>query len=208
MPACRRAAHTTSGGTRDSQSMQRTLIHSKASALMAALLTAIVFTGCSTLQVGHDFDHSASLSGYHSYNFMERERHGTSNPLVVQRARDAIETELKRKGFVPVAAEQADFAVDFTIGARDRTEIESLPATYVAYRWWDIQGWWEPYWGSQLDVRQYKEGTLSIDVFDARTHRPVWHGWAKKELTRSDLEHSEAPIRAAVSAVLQAFPPH
>jgi len=52
----------------------------------------------------------------------------------------------------------------------------------------------------------YREGTLSIDVFDAHTHRPVWHGWAKKELTREDQEHSEAPIRAAVAAVLAAFP--
>ena len=137
------------------------------------------------------------------------ERHGTANALVVQRARDAIETELAHKGFVPAAvSEQADFIVDFTIGARERTDVESFPATYVAYGWWDARGWWEPYWVSQVDVRNYKEGTLSIDVFDSRTHRPVWHGWAKKELTRSDLEHSEAPIRAAVSAVLQPFPPH
>jgi hypothetical protein len=58
-----------------------------------------------------------------------------------------------------------------------------------------------------LDVRQYREGTLSIDVFDAKTHRPVWHGWAKKELTRADIENSEGPIRKAVTAILAKFPP-
>ena len=43
-------------------------------------------------------------------------------------------------------------------------------------------GWWgRPYWGRDVDVRQYREGTLSIDLFDVRTHRPVWHDWAKKE---------------------------
>jgi hypothetical protein len=44
-------------------------------------------------------------------------------------------------------------------------------------------------------------------VFDGHSHRPVWHGWARKELSRSDIEHSEAPIRAAVAAVLAPFPP-
>jgi len=175
---------------------------------VATLLVTLILTGCSTLQVGHDFDHSAVFSEYRSYNLMEREHHGSSNPLVVQRARDAIEAELTRKGFAKAAtAGQADFVVDFTIGARDRTDVRTFPTTYVEYGWWDARGWWEPYWGSQVDVRNYKEGTLSIDVFDTRTHRPVWHGWAKKELTRSDLEHSEAPIRTAVSAVLQPFPP-
>lgn len=177
--------------------------------LTAALLAGLAQTSCSTLRVGADFDHSAVFSGYRTYNLMAREHHGSGNPLVVQRARDAIGAELTRKGFTEVAVgDSADFVVDFTIGAKDRTDVQSIPATYVAYGWWDARGWWEPYWGSQVDVRNYKEGTLSVDIFDTRTHRPVWHGWAKKELSRSDLEHSEAPIRAAVSAVLQPFPPH
>lgn len=61
--------------------------------------------------------------------------------------------------------------------------------------------------GGAIDVRQYREGTLAIDIFDAHTNKPVWHGWAKKELTRSDIERSEAPIRTAVAAVLEKFPP-
>lgn len=182
-------------------------LHS-ASWLIAALL-GLILAGCSTLRVGADFDHATSFPEYHAFSFMEREHHGSHNPLVVQRARDAIEAELIRKGFVVASsAEKADFVVDFTIGARDRMDVHSYPATYVGYGWWDNPGWWGgPYWGGQLDVRQYREGTLSIDIFDARTHRPVWHGWAKKELTRSDMEHSEAPIRAAVAAVLERFPP-
>ena len=160
------------------------------------------------MRVGSDYDHSVSVSEYHTYSLMVREHHGSGNPLVVQRARDAIQAELKRKGFVEGnAAEQVDFVVDFTIGARDRMDVHSYPATYFDPGW-DHSGWWgRPYWGSEVDVRQYREGTLSIDMFDARSHRPVWHGWARKELTDSDIEHSEAPIRAAVGAVLEKFPP-
>lgn len=175
--------------------------------IAATLLGVIVLTGCSTLRVGDDFDRSASFSGYHTFTLMAREHHGTDNPLAVQRARDAIEAELLSKGFAASDSASADFIVDFTIGARDRVDVQSYPDSYVGYGFWNSRGWWEPYWGSHLDVRQYREGTLSIDVFDPKAHRPVWHGWAKKELSQSDIRQSEAPIRAAVAAVLKNFPP-
>ena len=180
----------------------------KISWFASTFLAGLTLAGCTTLRVGTDFDHSARFSGYHTFNLMEREHRGSVNPLVVQRARDAIEAELLRHGFTASGSTgQADFDVDFTIGARDRMDTPSYPDAYVRHGFWDARDWWDPYWGSELDVRQYREGTLSIDIFDPRTHRPVWHGWAKKELTQSDIEHSEEPIRASVAAVLKNFPP-
>ncbi|MFL6605886.1 MAG: DUF4136 domain-containing protein [Steroidobacteraceae bacterium] len=186
-------------------------------ALALAVVTAAVMTlvaGCATTgQVGSDYDRAASFANYHTFTLMKREHHGTTpstNPLVVQRAEDAIKTELQRRGYQftddPAAG---DFAVDFTIGSQERTDINSYPDPYIGPGWgWGHRGWWGgPYWGDNLDVRQYREGTLSIDVFDARSHRPVWHGWAKKELSRSDMEHSAEAIRKSVDSVLAKFPP-
>ena len=166
----------------------------------------LVLGACATVRVGSDFDRSANFSGYHAYSWMAREHHGSRNPLVAQRARDAIQAELTRKGYTSVTdAGSADFVVDFTIGSQERRDVESYPVTYADV-YWGYPGWWGPYWGTRLDVRQYREGTLAIDIFDAHSHRPVWHGWAKKELTQSDMERSEAPIREAVQKVLSRFP--
>jgi Domain of unknown function (DUF4136) len=179
-----------------------------ARASLLAMAAGLALSACATLRVASDFDHGASFAGYHSFAWMPRERHGSANPLVVQRAHDAIDTELKARGFSAASdSASADFIVDYTIGSRERTDVQSYPAGYVMPEW-GYRGWWGyPYWGSEVDVRQYREGTLSIDVFDGRSHRAVWHGWARKELTRSDVEHSEAPIREAVAAVLSRFPP-
>jgi len=176
---------------------------------LVAVLSGLALAACAEVRVASDFDHAASFAAYHSFGWMPREHHGSANPLVAQRAHDAIEAELKARGFNEVAdPAAADFVVDFTIGSHERIEVESYPAGYVTPGWWGYRGWWGyPYWGSEVDVRQYREGTLSIDLFDGHSHRPVWHGWARKELTRSDIEHSEAPIRAAVAAVLAQFPP-
>jgi len=175
---------------------------------LAAVGAAVVLAGCASLKVGNDYDRAADFSGYRSFSLMSREHHGPRNPLVTQRARDAIQAELTRRGFSLVSnAAAADFVVDFTIGSRERVDIESYPAPYAG-PYWGYPGWWGyRYWGSEVDARQYREGTLSIDIFDAHTHKPVWHGWATKELTQSNIEHSETPIRAAVKSVLSTFPP-
>ncbi len=165
-----------------------------------------LLTSCATMQVGSDFDHAATFSAYHAFAWMPREQYGSRNPLVIQRARDAIQAELTRKGFVYASDSAADFIVDFTIGSRERVDVQSYPAPYDGV-YWTLPGWWGPYWGTTVDVHKYREGTLSIDIFDARSHKPVWHGWAKKELNRSDMERSEGPIRAAVNSILAHFPP-
>lgn len=178
--------------------------------IVAAAIVLTLVSACTTLQVGSDYDHAASFQHYKSFTVMQRSHSGTSNPLVAVRASDAIRADLLQKGFIEASdPTKADFTVDFTIGARERTDINTYPDPYVGPTWgWGSMGWWGgPYWGTSLDVRQYHEGTLSVDVFDTHTHRPVWHGWAKKELTRSDIENSAEPIRNAVAAVLDEFPP-
>jgi Domain of unknown function (DUF4136) len=170
-----------------------------ASGLSAACLIA----ACTTLHVGNDYDRTANFGTYHTFTLLQREHPGIPNPLVATRVEEDIKQELQRRGYALTAdATSADFVVDFTIGSQERTDISSYPAAYAGP--WFVGG---PYWGGTIDVRQYHEGTLGIDIFDARTHRPVWHGWAKKELTQKDFEQPAEPVGKAVSSVLGRFPP-
>jgi len=176
--------------------------------LLVPALAALALIGCATLQVGSDYDKSVSFANYHAFALMQREHKDTDNPLVPVRAEDAIRDELTRRGYQLVSdPASADFVVDFTIGSQERTQVTSYPYPYAG-PWWGGGYWWGgPYWGGGIDTYTYQEGTLSIDVFDGHTHRPVWHGWAKKTLSRSDIEHSEGPIKQAVAQVLGKFPP-
>jgi hypothetical protein len=165
--------------------------------VMGALLM-----GCTSLRVSSDYDRNTTFANYHTYAWVPREHFGSPNPLVERRAHEAIESELESRGFrLAEDPGRADFVVDFTIGSRDRVNVQSYPVPYRG-PWM----WGGAYYGSQVDVRQYREGTLAIDVFDGRTHQPVWTGRASKELSRADQERSEGPIREAVTAVLAEFP--
>ena len=168
-----------------------------------ALLASLALAACATLETGVDFDRSAGFSGYQSFGWLPRTHQGIRNPLNVRRVQDAIRVELEAKGLrFEAQLARADLAVDFTMSSQERTDITSFPVEYRGgWRWGG------GYFGSEIDVRQYREGTLAIDVFDARGHRPIWHGWAKKPLSRKDLENPGPSIRAAVAAVLARYPP-
>ncbi len=126
------------------------------------------------------------------------------SPLNRKRIEEAIENTLTAKGFQKTADRAAaDFVLSYTVGARDRLDVYSYPAPYGGAWHWGY-----PYWGRDVDVTMYTEGTLSIDVFDGKTHQPVWHGWASKRITEQDVERAAEQIPPAVNAILANFPPH
>ena len=177
-------------------------VHARTAQLARTFLAtaaALVLAACATqAEIASDYDRSANFAAFHTFALVQREHPGVPNPLVAVRVQEDITQALQRGGYT-LAAEpaSADFLVDFTIGAQDRMDVHSYPGAFPG----------GPFWGSNIDVRQYREGTLTIDIFDQRTHRPVWHASAQKELTRKDLEQPAEPVSEAVGSVLAKFPP-
>jgi len=176
------------------------------------VLTFDLLSGCaSQLRVGSDYDRSATFRDYHTFAVMQREHRGLENPLnplVAARVEDAIRADLRERGYVEASDPRvADFIVDFTVGSRERTDITTYPDPYAGWGWGRPRSWGGPYWGDSVDVHEYREEILSVDVFDGQSHRPVWHGWAKKERSDEDIEHSAGPLQRAVATLLAKFPP-
>ena len=182
--------------SRAADAIKRTAQVSRAVLLMGS---AFSLACCASKpQIASDYDRSVNFSTYHTFALMRREQRGVPESLLTMRAERDITQELQRRGYT-VASDpaSADFAIDFRIVARDRIAITSYPAAYGR----------PSVWGGNIDVHPYSEGTLTIDVFDGRTHRPVWHGGAQKELSRTDFGQPAEPMSQAVSSVLAAFPP-
>ncbi|MBK0329204.1 DUF4136 domain-containing protein [Rhodobacteraceae bacterium F11138] len=132
---------------------------------------------------------------------------------------DALKAEFQRKGyrFVPTGA--ADFAVSFTMGARDKIELRQYPAPYVST--YDAWAWGGRYYGpgyrvpytafgppmTQPEPVSVTEGTFSVDVFDTRIKRPIWHAQAKKRLNDAELAGASAQrLAQAAQTILKEFP--
>lgn len=173
--------------------------------------SVVVLAGCATtLETHSDHDSAQSFAAYHTFAWMADqpmiappEQVAQVSPLNRRRIEAAIESELLAKGFQKAAERgAADFVVSYTVGARDRVDVHSYPTPYGGTWLW---GW--PYFGHDVDVTMYRQGTLAIDVFDVKTHQPVWHGWGSKRIDEHDVKHAAEIIPPAVVAILKDFPP-
>jgi hypothetical protein len=174
---------------------------------LAALGIALLLAACATMQTGSDQHPAAAFGSYATYAWISdeplirpRDPELQISALTVRRIQEAIDSGLAAKRYRRIdAASQADFVVSFTVGARDRIDAESYPVPY--------RGPWLWRWSAHdVDVQVYREGTLSIDIFDGDSRQPVWHGWARKTITEADEANPGPAIDKAVGKILRRFP--
>lgn len=159
----------------------------------------LLLVGCASgPTVNVDSDPSANVSGYRTYSWAFSSTPRGMNPLTYERVKSSIDSNLASRGYSQ--ASPGDFAVGFTLGARDKVEVDDFGAYGPYYRGW---GWGPRY--SNLDVRNVTEGTLTIDIYDTGTKKPVWHGVATQNIGSTAVTQEQ--IDVAVNAVLAKFGP-
>lgn len=174
-----------------------------------AIVISLACAGCATTPEFHSqAAPDAPLASYRTYTWaFEGPAPGTSNPMTSQAIRDSLDRKLRDGGFSPAPAGQADMIVAYTVGARDKVDVTDwgpigpfYPGYGRAYRY----GWAYPY--RDVDVRTVTEGSLALDIFDAATQRPAWHGIASQRLGSGsiDPELIEAATQGLVDRFLEA----
>ena len=185
-------------------------------------LVSLGLAACaSTFEASYDSDPSQDFTAYQTYGWISENPmiQGSTdrvpNPLLQPKIMAAVESGLDLKGYTRVDnPETADFALSFTVGSREEIRVDSYPSTYAGYGRGGYPGWGGGYYGygyggmaTSTQVRQTTKGMLGLDVFDVKTHRPVFHAVATKTISDSDRKKMDETIQAAVDAVLGAFPP-
>ncbi len=181
--------------------------------LIVLLALVSVIAGCvSTQQARVDFDRNIEIttSHYKTFAWLNESKVLAEpvdvNPVMKVRIDHAIEQAFIAKGYQLVNdAEAADFTISYTMGSRDKVKVDSLPTTYRSAFIWG-----HGYYGgigisNNNHVRNYTEGKLAIDVYDVKTHQPVWHGWAVKRIKSSEQDNPSKAIKMVVEQVVAQF---
>ena len=111
-----------------------------------------------------------------------------------QQIQDMIASELQSKGFTPGGAEDADLLVAFSVSGQPRTDVTS--AGGGGYYGWG---------GGGTFTTHYVVGRLVIDIFDNRSKKLLWHGWADKEIFGASGDVKG--VEQVVQAIMKKFPP-
>jgi hypothetical protein len=173
-------------------------------ASVALFLVSFLLPGCSSLTVNHDFDPDANFAAYRTYVWADQRPSSSdagagANDLIAQRIRRAVDAELQKEGLTRVE-NNPDLLVAFHTGVKDKINVTDWGYTYGDYYW----GWG----GRQIDVYQYQQGTLVVDLIERSSKELVWRGWAQKTVDENPSPQKiDRTIQDAVKKMFQRYPP-
>ena len=136
--------------------------------VLALFLCACAATA-SAQTVQSDFDRSYDFSKLKTFDFAPQPFDGplAKDSLNNGSIRHALESKLMAAGYGMEEVERPDFVVVYYVTSRDKFSVQDY-------------GYGPPRWWGRRDVRvdQYTEGTLTVDLIDAKTRQLVWRGRA------------------------------
>ncbi|KQB38857.1 DUF4136 domain-containing protein [Flavobacterium daejeonense] len=166
------------------------------------LLFLFLLSACSSIRVNSDYDSHVDFSQYKTYAFHKKgiDRVQISE-LDKKRILHAIDNALMQKGMSK--SENPDLLVNIFTKEREQIDVNQFNMGW-GYGW----GWgWNPYfWGGNTYVSSSTQGTLFIDLIDAKKKELVWEGQGIGILTENRKE-KEKQINEFVSKILAQFPP-
>lgn len=175
-------------------------------------ITFIFLIGCAAQQAKVDFDQNTEINtlNYKTFAWLTNSKiigaSPTLNPVMKGRVDEAIENSFIKRGYQLVNdPEKADFAISYTMGSRDKMHVTQYPAMYQGNMRWGRGYYGGMGMATETHVSQYTEGKLAIDIFDVKSHQPVWHGWATKRISSSDKEDPNKTITTIVEQVIAQF---
>jgi hypothetical protein len=180
---------------------------------LALLALAALLTACASgPDIRSDYDHTVDFSQYKTYNFFSPL--GIENPnystIYGSVFREAISREMEARGYT--LSDDPDLLLNVSAKLQDKTKVTTYndpmpPMGYYGYRRGIYDPWYGYGYGTQTQVSQYTEGTVNIDMVDARAKRMVWEGVGVGRLKddRTNEEVREA-INAGVASMFEGYP--
>jgi hypothetical protein len=181
-------------------------------ATIATLVALAGLTACAT-RVRSDFDRDAVFSQYDSFDWIappvrasedelgsDPESPFARNSLLDKRIRAAVTSNLRSRGYQYVEDGSSNFRLNYHVTFSDKLAGSGSDFGYSRrYRRGSFSS------GFNWSVRQYKEGTVIIDIVDRAKDQLVWRGWLVSR--NRDGNYDEAEINRAVNKILMKFPP-
>lgn len=182
----------------------------KALKMLASGSMVTILAACaSSPAIKSDYDHQADFSRYRTFGYMSplgTDKAGYRT-LLTERLKDATRGQMEMRGYMYDAA-NPDLLVNFNGKLQQKTQVTEAPpppmGPYYGYRSGFYGGWPGYGWGDT--VYQYTEGTLNIDLVDARRKQMVWEGVAVGEVQNPDTATSSQNIDKAVAGIFAKYP--
>lgn len=182
------------------------------------VLAALALAGCASgPAVRTDSAPGVDFASYRTFGFvspLSTDRAGF-HTLVSQQVVASARRELEVRGleFQPDPA-QADLLVNVHAHVAEQLRVRTTPDPWVGTSYWNHRrGRYQPWPGhtrwpapSRVDVDQFSQGRLSVDLIDRSRNMLIWEGVASKRLTQRTMNDLGPAIDGAIHDVFRPFP--
>ena len=172
----------------------------------------ILAAGCAGQQVTTDYAPATSFSQFKTFALVSSPDTAAAQQLLDQRVRNAVQAQLTTKGLTPADRQNADLYVGY--GMVDKTHRQVY--TYNdGWGWGGGWGWRYYRWGVawpmtvQRRVETYTDGTVVVNLVDAKTKKVVWEGEVPDvvNLPVDNPVRATKEVDAAVTKLFTKYPP-
>jgi hypothetical protein len=171
------------------------------------LFILIIAASCSTLKMSSDYDRTADFASYKTYGFIVYLENLPYDPTMSERVLISVANELNARGMKK--SDNPDVFID----VRARKGQSKTVASYIGdtpdyYGSGYIYTWGYGFSTATINFSSYAEGTMFIDIIDAKKKQLVWQGRgiAKMDVDRNSQER-EKRIAEVVTKIFTSYPP-
>jgi hypothetical protein len=171
--------------------------------VLAPALATVLVAGCATSTAGFHMERTVDFAVYHTYLWGPPDALPVGDPRLDNNSmfRDELqgtaEKQFAIKGY-QLVHERPDLLVHYHASVNQRIDVDKTDRAYG----YCATSACEP------QVVEYEQGTIIIDVVDARTNRVIWRGWSQDSMT-GIIDHQDRlkkQVEEGVAKLLASLP--
>jgi hypothetical protein len=166
---------------------------------LSFILLLFLLASCSSVSVNSDYDKKVDFTSYKTYAYLKNAIDKVEiSDLDKKRILRSIDEAMTTKNFTK--SETPDVLISIFTKENERVDVYNNSGFGFG---------WSPFWGMGIGynhVNTTPEGTLIIDILDAKTKELVWQGEGSGYLTKNT-DKKDARIKEFVDKILSQYPP-
>ncbi len=176
---------------------------------LTCALLVLGLAGCASMTVNTDWAHEVDFSKYKTFQYKETDGNiADTNQLGDQRIVAGIKREMTGKGFTEVGS-SPDVYVTYHGEDKENISLDTTTTGYGGYRYGPGWGWGRGGIGmasSTTTVRTYTQGTLIVDIWDAKAKELIWRGVVSDTISESPQKNVEK-VNKGLAKMFKNYPP-
>lgn len=181
---------------------------------LTLFLSVFLLSGCATTyktnidyKQGYNFNQIKTFYIHNSYATEDATKEKVNrfvSDLDNDRLISAINANLQGKGLLATTVEEADIVVKYLVTSKDKTRIRSFNTGFNSC--WHCRGFYGAHGSSDINVKQYVEGTIIIDLVDPKLNKSVWRSVVSSAIkNKTTVAEKQIEMQQAVDAMLADF---